>query len=102
MGVQISETSPATSTASPCAPQLGTGSSRLGAWPLPSPKLTAFEIPPALQNFVFMGDFNAGCSYVPKKHWKNIRLRTYSEFAWLIGDKNDTTVKNSTSCPYDR
>uniref|UniRef100_A0A8B9R342 Deoxyribonuclease n=1 Tax=Anas platyrhynchos TaxID=8839 RepID=A0A8B9R342_ANAPL len=53
-------------------------------------------------NFVFMGDFNAGCSYVPKKHWKNIRLRTYSEFAWLIGDKNDTTVKNSTSCPYDR
>lgn len=98
----ISETSPATSTASPCAPQLGTGSSRLGAWPLPSPKLTAFEIPPAFQNFVFMGDFNAGCSYVPKKHWKNIRLRTYSEFAWLIGDKNDTTVKNSTSCPYDR
>ncbi|NWZ32708.1 DNSL3 Deoxyribonuclease, partial [Asarcornis scutulata] len=54
------------------------------------------------KNFVFMGDFNAGCSYVPKKHWKNIRLRTYSEFAWLIGDKNDTTVKNSTSCPYDR
>lgn len=54
------------------------------------------------KNFVFMGDFNAGCSYVPRKHWKNIRLRTYSEFAWLIGDKNDTTVKSSTSCPYDR
>ncbi|NXC05150.1 DNSL3 Deoxyribonuclease, partial [Orthonyx spaldingii] len=54
------------------------------------------------KNFIFMGDFNAGCSYVPKKQWKNIRLKTYSEFLWLIGDKNDTTVKNSTRCPYDR
>ncbi|NXO50067.1 DNSL3 Deoxyribonuclease, partial [Aramus guarauna] len=54
------------------------------------------------ENFIFMGDFNAGCSYVPQKQWKNIRLRTYSEFVWLIGDKNDTTVKRSTSCPYDR
>nr|XP_010296222.1 PREDICTED: deoxyribonuclease gamma [Balearica regulorum gibbericeps] len=54
------------------------------------------------ENFIFMGDFNAGCSYVPQKQWKNIRLRTYSEFIWLIGDKNDTTVKRSTSCPYDR
>ncbi|XP_069722333.1 deoxyribonuclease gamma [Phaenicophaeus curvirostris] len=54
------------------------------------------------ENFIFMGDFNAGCSYVPQKQWKNIRLRTDSEFVWLIGDKNDTTVKTSTSCPYDR
>ncbi|NXJ35979.1 DNSL3 Deoxyribonuclease, partial [Ciconia maguari] len=54
------------------------------------------------ENFIFMGDFNAGCSYVPQKQWKNIRLRTYSKFVWLIGDKNDTTVKGSTSCPYDR
>ncbi|XP_040448755.1 deoxyribonuclease gamma isoform X2 [Falco naumanni] len=54
------------------------------------------------ENFIFMGDFNAGCSYVPQKQWKNIRLRTYPEFIWLIGDKNDTTVKRSTSCPYDR
>ncbi|NXW30382.1 DNSL3 Deoxyribonuclease, partial [Phaetusa simplex] len=54
------------------------------------------------ENFIFMGDFNAGCSYVPQKQWKNIRLRIYSEFVWLIGDKNDTTVKRTTSCPYDR
>ncbi|KAM6413926.1 deoxyribonuclease gamma [Rhynochetos jubatus] len=54
------------------------------------------------ENFIFMGDFNAGCSYVPQKQWKNIRLRTCSEFTWLIGDRNDTTVKRSTSCPYDR
>ncbi|XP_007935467.1 deoxyribonuclease gamma [Orycteropus afer afer] len=54
------------------------------------------------ENFVFMGDFNAGCSYVPKKAWKNIRLRTDPRFIWLIGDQEDTTVKGSTSCAYDR
>jgi hypothetical protein len=54
------------------------------------------------QNFIFMGDFNAGCSYVPKKAWKNIRLRTDPGFVWLIGDQEDTTVKKSTNCAYDR
>uniref|UniRef100_A0A7M4FMI7 Deoxyribonuclease 1L3 n=1 Tax=Crocodylus porosus TaxID=8502 RepID=A0A7M4FMI7_CROPO len=48
------------------------------------------------KNFIFMGDFNAGCGYVAKKHWKDIRLKTQSEFVWLIGDTNDTTVKGST------
>ncbi|KAM4722790.1 deoxyribonuclease gamma [Rhinophrynus dorsalis] len=54
------------------------------------------------ENFIFMGDFNAGCSYVPKKQWKNIRLRNNTEFIWLIGDKTDTTVKSTTNCAYDR
>ncbi|XP_064223336.1 deoxyribonuclease gamma [Aotus nancymaae] len=54
------------------------------------------------ENFIFMGDFNAGCSYVPKKAWKNIRLRTDPMFVWLIGDQEDTTVKKSTNCAYDR
>ncbi|KAM7336248.1 hypothetical protein ACRRTK_004741 [Alexandromys fortis] len=55
-----------------------------------------------VQNFIFMGDFNAGCSYVPKKAWQNIRLRTDLNFVWLIGDQVDTTVKKSTNCAYDR
>lgn len=54
------------------------------------------------QNFIFMGDFNAGCSYVPKKAWSSIRLRTDSQFVWLIGDEEDTTVRSSTDCAYDR
>ncbi|MEE6501814.1 hypothetical protein FKM82_004328 [Ascaphus truei] len=54
------------------------------------------------KNFIFMGDFNADCGYVPKKQWKNIRLRNNPEFIWLIGDKNDTTVRSSTHCAYDR
>uniref|UniRef100_A0A8D2L173 Deoxyribonuclease 1 like 3 n=1 Tax=Varanus komodoensis TaxID=61221 RepID=A0A8D2L173_VARKO len=56
----------------------------------------------ASKNFIFMGDFNAGCGYVAKKHWKNIRLRNHTQFVWLIGDNCDTTVKASTRCPYDR
>lgn len=54
------------------------------------------------ENFIFMGDFNAGCTYVSKKAWKNIRLRTDTRFVWLIGDQEDTTVKKSTNCAYDR
>ncbi|KAM6169931.1 deoxyribonuclease gamma [Rhynchocyon petersi] len=54
------------------------------------------------ENFIFMGDFNAGCSYVRKKAWTNIRLRTDPAFIWLIGDQIDTTVKDSTNCAYDR
>ncbi|XP_034264615.1 deoxyribonuclease gamma [Pantherophis guttatus] len=54
------------------------------------------------KNFVFMGDFNAGCGYVAKKQWKNIRLRNHTDFVWIIDDKNDTTVKSTTHCPYDR
>ncbi|KAF6099119.1 deoxyribonuclease 1 like 3 [Phyllostomus discolor] len=54
------------------------------------------------ENFIFMGDFNAGCNYVSKKAWNNIRLRTDPKFIWLIGDQEDTTVKMSTNCAYDR
>ncbi|KAH0630145.1 hypothetical protein JD844_012815 [Phrynosoma platyrhinos] len=43
------------------------------------------------KNFIFMGDFNAGCGYVARKHWKNIRLRNHKEFVWLIDDQTDTT-----------
>ncbi|XP_073086864.1 deoxyribonuclease gamma isoform X2 [Manis javanica] len=54
------------------------------------------------ENFIFMGDFNAGCSYVRKKAWSTIRLRTDPRFVWLIGNQEDTTVKKSTHCAYDR
>lgn len=49
-----------------------------------------------------MGDFNAACGYVPKKEWRNIRLRSDSSFVWLTDDKLDTSVKESTKCAYDR
>lgn len=53
-------------------------------------------------NLVFMGDFNAGCSYLSKKKRRALRLYSDPQFHWLIGDDIDTTVRESTKCPYDR
>nr|XP_015203399.1 PREDICTED: deoxyribonuclease gamma isoform X1 [Lepisosteus oculatus] len=55
-----------------------------------------------IENIIIMGDFNADCGYVPKKKWRNIRLKSNSSFVWLINDESDTTVKESTHCAYDR
>ncbi|XP_015732921.1 deoxyribonuclease-1 [Coturnix japonica] len=52
-------------------------------------------------NVLFMGDFNADCSYVTAGQWPSIRLRTLSACEWLIPDSADTTV-TSTDCAYDR
>ncbi|XP_055990988.1 deoxyribonuclease-1 [Sorex fumeus] len=54
-----------------------------------------------LENIMFMGDFNAGCSYVSQSQWATIRLRTDPTFLWLIPDSADTTV-TITVCAYDR
>ncbi|XP_060028536.1 transcription factor E4F1 isoform X8 [Erinaceus europaeus] len=52
-------------------------------------------------DLVFLGDFNADCSYVRPHDWAAIRLRTSEVFKWLIPDSADTTVGNS-DCAYDR
>ncbi|CAL8395238.1 unnamed protein product [Arctogadus glacialis] len=54
------------------------------------------------ENVMLLGDFNADCSYLPKKNRKNVRLLTDARFKWLIGDDRDTTVRESTDCAYDR
>lgn len=50
---------------------------------------------------LFLGDFNADCSYVKEQDWPSIRLRSSEVFKWLIPDSADTTVGNS-DCAYDR
>ncbi|KAJ8259234.1 hypothetical protein COCON_G00182460 [Conger conger] len=55
-----------------------------------------------IANIMFLGDFNAACGYVAKKNRKNIRLLVEPDFYWLIADDVDTTVRESTSCAYDR
>lgn len=50
---------------------------------------------------LFLGDFNADCSYVREQDWGAIRLRSSEVFKWLIPDSADTTVGNS-DCAYDR
>ncbi|XP_030201123.1 deoxyribonuclease gamma isoform X1 [Gadus morhua] len=54
------------------------------------------------ENVMLLGDFNADCSYLPKKNRKDVRLLTDPRFLWLIGDDRDTTVRESTDCAYDR
>ncbi|XP_024148819.1 deoxyribonuclease-1 isoform X2 [Oryzias melastigma] len=51
---------------------------------------------------MFLGDFHAGCGFVTRPDRKSIRLYTNSSFSWLIGEQVDTTVTDSTTCPYDR
>ncbi|XP_061592298.1 deoxyribonuclease I-like 1-like [Cololabis saira] len=53
-------------------------------------------------NVMILGDLNAGCSYVTIKGWKAVRLRSDPRFHWLIGDEEDTTVREKTHCAYDR
>ncbi|KAM7404597.1 hypothetical protein PAMP_011932 [Pampus punctatissimus] len=53
-------------------------------------------------NVIILGDLNAGCSYVTMKGWRAVRLRSDPKFHWLIGDEQDTTVREKTHCAYDR
>ncbi|XP_071399662.1 deoxyribonuclease I-like 1-like [Centroberyx affinis] len=53
-------------------------------------------------NVVILGDLNAGCSYITIKGWRAVRLRSDPKFRWLIGDEQDTTVREKTHCAYDR
>ncbi|XP_058672136.1 deoxyribonuclease-1-like [Ammospiza caudacuta] len=52
-------------------------------------------------DMIFLGDFNADCSYVTSSQWPSIRLRSLSACEWLISDSADTTVAD-TDCAYDR
>ncbi|XP_069726355.1 deoxyribonuclease-1-like 2 [Phaenicophaeus curvirostris] len=52
-------------------------------------------------NIMFLGDFNADCTYVQPSDWSAIRLRTSDLFKWLLPDSADTTVGKS-DCAYDR
>uniref|UniRef100_A0AAX7V576 Deoxyribonuclease-1-like 1 n=1 Tax=Astatotilapia calliptera TaxID=8154 RepID=A0AAX7V576_ASTCA len=54
------------------------------------------------ENVMLLGDFNAGCGYLAKKNRKNVRLITDTNLIWLIPDDADTTVRSTTTCPYDR
>lgn len=54
------------------------------------------------ENVMLLGDFNADCGYLAKKNRKLVRLITEANLFWLISDDEDTTVRSSTSCSYDR
>ncbi|TEA31834.1 hypothetical protein DBR06_SOUSAS8310062 [Sousa chinensis] len=51
-------------------------------------------------DMLFLGDFNADCSYVQAQDWPAIRLRSSEVFKWLIPDSATTVGKSD--CAYDR
>lgn len=51
---------------------------------------------------ILLGDFNADCASLPKKRLSQLLLRTEAGFHWAIPDGEDTTVRASTHCTYDR
>ncbi|KAG7519097.1 deoxyribonuclease-1-like isoform X2 [Solea senegalensis] len=53
-------------------------------------------------NIMILGDFNADGAYVTRKEMKSIRIRSNTDFHWLIGDDVDTTAITSNDHTYDR
>ncbi|XP_005886178.1 PREDICTED: deoxyribonuclease-1-like 1 isoform X2 [Myotis brandtii] len=54
------------------------------------------------EDIILLGDFNADCSSLAKKRLEELILRTQADFYWAIADGEDTTVRASTNCAYDR
>nr|AAH79074.1 Dnase1l1 protein [Rattus norvegicus] len=54
------------------------------------------------ENVILLGDFNADCASLAKKRLNSLLLRTKAGFHWVIPDGEDTTVRASTNCTYDR
>uniref|UniRef100_G3SSH9 Deoxyribonuclease n=1 Tax=Loxodonta africana TaxID=9785 RepID=G3SSH9_LOXAF len=54
------------------------------------------------EDMILLGDFNADCASLTKKRLGELVLRTETGFHWAIADGEDTTVRASTHCTYDR
>ncbi|XP_052598368.1 deoxyribonuclease-1-like 1 isoform X2 [Peromyscus californicus insignis] len=54
------------------------------------------------EDVILLGDFNADCASLTKKRLNSLLLRTEAAFRWVIPDGEDTTVRTSTNCTYDR
>lgn len=54
------------------------------------------------EDVILLGDFNADCASLTKKRLNSLLLRTEAGFHWAIADGEDTTVRASTHCTYDR
>ncbi|KAI5236163.1 deoxyribonuclease-1-like 1 [Manis pentadactyla] len=54
------------------------------------------------KDVILLGDFNADCVSLTKKRLDKLALRTQAGFLWAIPDGEDTTVRASTHCTYDR
>jgi endonuclease/exonuclease/phosphatase family metal-dependent hydrolase len=56
---------------------------------------------PNENDFILLGDFNAGCSYVTPAQMQELRT-TELPYLWIVPETSDSNVSTSSSCPYDR
>lgn len=56
---------------------------------------------PGESDFLLLGDFNAGCSYVNAAQLQELRT-VELPYLWIVPDTSDSNVSASKACPYDR
>lgn len=56
---------------------------------------------PEEDDFIALGDYNAGCSYASPAQLDALELRGPSYF-WIVPDDSDSNVSPNTACAYDR
>jgi endonuclease/exonuclease/phosphatase family metal-dependent hydrolase len=56
---------------------------------------------PGENDFILLGDFNAGCSYVSRAQLQELRTNELP-YLWIVPDTSDSNVSESKACPYDR
>ena len=56
---------------------------------------------PGEDDFLMLGDFNAGCAYVTPTQLQELRT-VELPYLWIVPDTSDSNVSTSSSCPYDR
>jgi endonuclease/exonuclease/phosphatase family metal-dependent hydrolase len=56
---------------------------------------------PGEDDFIVLGDYNAGCDYASPTQLDELEFRGPAYF-WIVPDDNDSTVSLRTACAYDR
>lgn len=56
---------------------------------------------PDEDDFIAIGDFNAGCDYASPEQLEQLDLRGTSYF-WIVPDDSDSNVSPNSACAYDR
>ncbi len=51
---------------------------------------------------IILGDLNADCGFLADRDAPFVKLLRDERFVWLIGKDQDTTVRQTTDCAYDR
>ena len=55
---------------------------------------------PGEEDFIALGDFNAGCDYASPSDLANFKITT--DYHWIVPDDADTNFSTNTACAYDR